>query len=68
MWPPVGGIFIKSSAFLFFYILKITELLGGSKFSVMRFEQFTKSYILIYYFVLFILLFLMNRYAENKNR
>jgi ComEC/Rec2-related protein len=67
MWPPIGGIFIKSSAFLFLYILKITELLGSSKFSIMRFERFTEGCMLIYYFVLFILLFLMNRYAENKN-
>lgn len=56
LWPPLGGLALKPGAILFNIILKIVNFTGGYDFYMIKFEDLTPGYILIYYIALMALL------------
>jgi len=64
-WPPIGNFLILSAKPLILYILEIVNLFGSKNFFVFTIENLSYFYLAIYYLLLFILLFILNKYIKT---
>jgi competence protein ComEC len=55
IWPPVGGIILKSVSIFFEYILKTVKILSKLDFCIINFDSFTAKNVIVYYVVLLII-------------
>jgi len=56
IWPPMGGFILKSSSFVFEFVLKSVNIFGKLDFFVISFDNFTVRNALAYYIVLIVVL------------
>ncbi|GAI03444.1 unnamed protein product, partial [marine sediment metagenome] len=57
IWPPAGGLLLKSSAIFFEYILKTVKILSKPSFCIINFDSFPVKNVVIYYIVFVVILF-----------
>ncbi|MBU4314562.1 MAG: ComEC/Rec2 family competence protein [Actinobacteria bacterium] len=57
IWPPVGGLLLKSSTIIFEYILKTVKILSKFDFCIINFDSFPVKNVIVYYILLLIILF-----------
>ena len=57
IWPPAGGLLLKSSSIFFEFILKTVKILSKFDFCIINFESFPVKNVVVYYIVLLIILF-----------
>ena len=72
IWPPVGGLLLKSSTIIFEYILKTVKILSKFDFCIINFDSFPVKNVIVYYIVLLIILFtaltIVKRININKRK
>jgi competence protein ComEC len=64
-WPPIGSFLILPAKPIILYILKIVNFFGSKNFFILTIENLSYFYPAIYYLLLFILLFLLNKYVKT---
>jgi competence protein ComEC len=64
-WPPIGSFLILPAKPLILYILKIVNFFGSKNFFILTIENLSYFYLAIYYLLLFMLLFLLNKYVKT---
>jgi competence protein ComEC len=55
IWPPAGGIILRTSSIFFEYILKTVKILSKFDFCVINFDSFPVKNVIVYYIVLLII-------------
>ena len=55
IWPPVGGIILRTSFIFFECILKTVKILSKFKFCIINFDSFPVKNVIVYYIVLLII-------------
>ncbi len=57
IWPPVGGLMMKTGNIFFEYILKVVKILGRYDFFIINFNSFNVKNMVIYYIIFLIVLY-----------
>jgi len=55
IWPPVGGLLLRTSPIFFEYILKTVKILSKFDFCIINFDSFPVKSVVVYYIVLLII-------------
>ena len=64
-WPPIGSFLILPAKPLILYILKIVNIFGSKNFFILTIKNLSYFYLAIYYLLLFMALFLLNKYVKT---
>jgi ComEC/Rec2-related protein len=56
IWPPLGGVILKSGGGFFEFILKAVNFFGKSDFCIINFDSFTVKNAVVYYIVFTVIL------------
>jgi len=65
-WPPIGSFTIVPAKPLILYILKIVNFFGTKEFFILKIENISYYYLAVYYLLLFVVLFLLNKYIKKS--
>ena len=57
IWPPAGGLMMKTGNIFFEYILKVVKILGRYDFFIINFNSFNVKNMVIYYIIFLIVLY-----------
>ena len=68
IWPPLGGIILRSGSIFFEYILKTVKILSKFDFCIINFNEFPIKNVIVYYMVLIIILFITSMLVNRTER
>jgi len=72
IWPPAGGLLLKTSSIFFKYILETARILSKFDFCIINFDSFPAKNVVVYYIVVVAILFaaltIVKKINVNKGR